>query len=174
MDTSKSQKLEIIIPAYRMHSQSFKNALDGISEVDALKRIDNHTDHVIWMAGNIVNCRYWMAGLLGIEDRDPHEDLFKEGKALDENLNYPSLGNLKNIFAGISPKVYQKLLEANDEQLEKPVSFGMNIPFVKENILNMIGMCIGREDYLLGQIGLMRKILGLKGMSYDLDENLKY
>lgn len=93
---------------------------------------------------------------------------------MDENLNYPSLENLKNIFAGISPKVYQKLLEANDEQLEKPVSFGMNIPFVKENVLNMIGMCIGREDYLLGQIGLMRKILGLKGMSYDLDENLKY
>lgn len=61
MDTSKSQKLEIIIPAYRMHSQSFKNALDGISEADALKRIDNHTNHVIWMAGNIVNCRYWMA-----------------------------------------------------------------------------------------------------------------
>jgi hypothetical protein len=45
---------------------------------------------------------------------------------------------------------------------------------MKENMLNMIGMCVGREDYLLGQIGLMRKMLGLKGMSYDLDESLTY
>ncbi|MBU8882441.1 hypothetical protein CBW16_10650 [Flavobacteriaceae bacterium JJC] len=174
MDNSKSQKLEIVIPAYRMHSQSFKNALDGISEADALKRIDNNTNHVIWMAGNIVNCRYWIGGLLGIEDKDPHEELFKEGKALDQNLNYPSLETLKKNFAQISPKVYQKLLDATDQQLEEPISFGMNIPFVKENVLNMIGMCIGREDYLLGQIGLMRKILGLKGMSYELDGNLQY
>ncbi|WP_229723854.1 hypothetical protein [Chryseobacterium sp.] len=50
----------------------------------------------------------------------------------------------------------------------------MGISFVKENVLNMIGMCIGREDYLLGQIGLMRKLLGLNGMSYDLDESLNY
>ena len=28
-------------------------------------------------------------------------------------------------------------------------------------------MYIGREDYLLGQIDLMRKLLGLKGMSYE-------
>ena len=50
----------------------------------------------------------------------------------------------------------------------------MEIPFVKENVLNIIGMCIGREDYLLGQIGLMRKLLGLPAMSYDLDENISY
>ena len=31
MDIPKSKKLEIIIPAYRMHSQSFFNALDGIT-----------------------------------------------------------------------------------------------------------------------------------------------
>lgn len=174
MDTPKSQKLEIIIPAYRMHSQSFKNALDGISEADSMKRIDNNTNHVVWMTGNLVNCRYWIGNLLGIEEKDPNEALFKEGRALDENLDYPSLEQLKKNFAAISPKVYQKLLEATDEQLDAAFSFGMNIPFVKENVLNMIGMCIGREDYLFGQIGLMRKMLGLKGMSYDFDENIKY
>ena len=174
MDTSASKKLEIIIPAYRMHSQSFKNALDGITEEAGLKRIDNKTNHVVWMTGNLVTCRYWVGNLLGIEDKDPYEDLFKEGRALDESLNYPTLEALKKNFASISPKVYQKLLTATDEQLDKAFPFGMNVPFVKENILNMIGMCTAREDYLLGQIGLMRKLLGLKGMSYDIDASLKY
>ncbi len=174
MDTAASKKLDIIIPAYRMHSQSFKNALDGVTEEAALKRIDNNTNHVVWMTGNLVNCRYWIGNLLGIADKDLYEDLFKEGRALDESLDYPTLEALKKSFATISPKVYQKLLTATDEQLDEAFSFGMNVPFIKEDVLNMIGMCTGREDYLLGQIGLMRKLLGLKGMSYDIDENLKY
>ncbi|MBC7566748.1 MAG: DinB family protein [Pedobacter sp.] len=173
META-SRKLDIIIPAYRMHSQSFKNALDGITEETGLKRIDNKTNHVVWMTGNLVNCRYWIGNLLGIEDKDPYEDLFKEGRAWDENLDYPTLEELKKNFAYISPKVYQKLLLATDEQLDKAFSFGMNIPFVPENVLNMIGMCIGREDYLFGQIGLMRKMLDLKGMSYDIDFSISY
>lgn len=174
MDTASSRKLDIIIPAYRMHSQSFKNVLDGITEEAALKRIDNKTNHVVWMTGNLVNCRYWIGNLLGIEDKDPSEELFKEGRALDENLDYPTLEELRKNFAAISPKVYQKLLTATDEQLEEAISFGMNASFLSENVLNMIGMCIGREDYLFGQIGLMRKLLDLKGMSYDIDENIKY
>lgn len=174
METPASPKLDIIIPAYRMHSQSFFNALDGITEADALKRIDQKTNHVIWMAGNLVNCRYWMASLVGITDRDPHEEFFHEGKTLDENLHYPLMEELKRSFSDISPKVYGRLLTATDEDLQRPSPMGMGIPFVEENVLNMIGMCIGREDYLLGQIGLMRKILGLKGMSYDLNPNLLY
>lgn len=174
MDTATSKKLDIIIPAYRMHSQSFKNAIDGITEEAALKRIDNNTNHVVWMTGNLVNCRYWIGSMLGLEDKDPYADLFKEGRALDESLGYPTLEEQKKNFAAISPKVYEKLLAATDEQLDKAFPFGMNISFVEENVLNMIGMCIGREDYLLGQIGLMRKLLGLKGMSYDIDNNLKY
>jgi len=174
MDHPKSEKLEIIIPAYRMHSQSFNNALEGISEADALRRINGNTNHVIWMTGNLVSCRYWMASLLGLPDTDPNEKLFFQGRALDENLSYPTLEELKQNFSEISPKVYQNLLTVTGEDLGKPAPVGMEIPFVKENVLNIIGMCIGREDYLLGQIGLMRKLLGLPAMSYDLDENISY
>lgn len=174
MDTPKSQKLEIIIPAFRMHSQSFFNALDGITETMALERNNGKTNHVVWMTGNFVNCRYWLADLLGMDEKDPNDAFFKDAKALDEKLQYPTLEALQESFKTISPKVYQKLLEATDVQLSKAYSFGMGVSFVEENVLNMIGMCIGREDYLLGQIGLMRKLLGLKGMSYEMNEKIDY
>lgn len=174
MDSPKSAKLEIIIPAYRMHTQSFRNALEGISEEAARQRIDQKTNHVIWMVGNLVNCRYWIATLLGINEKDPFEELFTEARALDESLPYPTLEELVRSFHHISPQVYRKLLEVSDERLAEPVSFGMGMPFVEENVLNLIGMSIGRTDYLLGQIGLMRKLLGLKGMGYDIDESVGY
>ena len=174
MDTPISKKLEVIIPAYRMHSQTFFNALEGITEEKTLERNGGKTNHVIWMAGNLVNCRYWCAGILGMEDKDPHEELFTMARALDENLDYPTLEELKKNFREISPKVYRKILETPDAYLSKAYPFGMNMPFVEENVLNMIGMCMGREDYLLGQVGLMRKLIGLPGMGYNTNPDIDY
>lgn len=174
MNTPKSKKMELVIPAYRMHSQSFMNVLDGISEEDALKRIENKTNHIVWMAGNFVNMRYGLGWVLGLQGEDPYNDLFFQGKALDESFKYPTLAELKENFHAISAKVYEKLHEVTDEELDEIFEIGMNIPFIKETKLNFVGMCIGREDYLCGQIGLMRRILDYPGMKYDVDENLKY
>ncbi|MFT3948048.1 MAG: DinB family protein [Agriterribacter sp.] len=126
------------------------------------------------MAGNFVNTRYSLGWVLGFREEDPYSSLFFQAKALDESFSYPSLQQLKESFHKISPLVYQKLLAATDEQLEKKFPIGMDVLFFEENILNFAGMSIGREDYLCGQMRLMRKILGYKGMKYDVDENLKY
>lgn len=174
MDTPKSQKLEVIIPAFRMHSQNFINVLDTVSEEDALKRIEDKTNHIIWMAGNFINMRYGMAWVLGLREEDPYSDLFFQGKTLNTELKYPSLEALKKNFHHISPLVYQKLLEATDEDLDMMFPMGMNIDFCIENTLNFVGMCIGREDYLCGQLGLMRKLLGYEGMKYEIHPEIKY
>ncbi|MFP3599184.1 DinB family protein [Chryseobacterium sp. SIMBA_029] len=174
MDTPTSKKLDIIIPAFRGHSQSFLMVLDGISEENALKRIEGRTNHIIWMAGNFLDMRYALGNVLGLNEEFEYKDFFFQGKALDESFTYPSLQQLKEDFHKISPLVYQKLLAATDEELEKAFPMGMNIDFFPENILNFVGMCIGREDYLCGQIGLMRRILGYEGMKYDFDKNLNY
>lgn|SRR5690606_1418054 len=174
MDMPLSQQLNVIIPAYRMHTQTFINALDGISEEDALKRIEGRTNHVVWMAGNFVNMRYGLADVLGIDEKDPFEDLFFQGRALDTTFNYPTLKELKANFHKISPVVYDALLKLTDARLKEEIPMGMNISFYPETLLNVIGMCIGRADYLCGQIGLMRRILNYPGMKYDVDNQIKY
>lgn len=174
MDTPTSKKLDIIIPAFRGHSQNFLMVLDGISEEDALKRIEGKTNHIIWMAGNFLDMRYALGFILGIQEEFEFKDFFFQGKSLDESLDYPSLQQLKDAFHKISPLVYQKLLEVSDEELDKAFPMGMNIDFFPETVLNFVGMCIGREDYLCGQIGLMRRILGYEGLKYEFDKDLKY
>ncbi len=174
MEKPVANSLAIVIPAYRMHSQMFNNMLDGVQEADALTRIENKTNHFAWMVGNLVNCRYWLAGILGIPDKDPNEDLFKDAKALDTSAKYPSLDELKKQWHKISPLVYQKLLSVDETELAKAHEFGMNISYVEENKLNMVGMCIDRESYLFGQLGLMRKMLDYGAVKYDTDDHLSY
>lgn len=174
MDTTRSQKLQVIAPAFRMHTQNILQVLDGISEADALKRIDGRTNHLIWMAGNFINMRYGLGNVLGLPEKDPNEELFFMAKALDESYDYPSLKQLMDNFHAISPKVYKSLLEVNDEELAMPFPMGMGIPFIHEDKLNFVGMCIGREDYLCGQMGLMRRFLNYPGIKYDLIKDLEY
>lgn len=174
MNIAKSQKLAVIIPAYRMHTQNFLQLLDGISEEDALKRVDGRTNHIIWMAGNYINMRYGMAHVLGLPDLDPNHDLFFMGKTLDEQLSYPTLSSLLDNFHTISPKVYNRLLSVTDEELETAFPMNMGIPFITEDKLNFIGMCIGRADYLCGQIALMRRILDYPSIRYDLILDIEY
>ena len=174
MDKPKSQKLDIIIPAFRGHSQSFLMVLESISEEDALKRIERRTNHIIWMVGNFLDMRYAMGNVLGLTEEFQYKDFFFQGKALDESLAYPSLQDLIKDFHRISPLVYQRLLQVTDEELNKAFPMGMNIEFFPEDVLNFVGMCIGREDYLCGQMGLMRRILGYDAMKYDFDLDMKY
>lgn len=174
MNQAKSPKLDIVIPAFRMHTQTFINLLDGVSEEDALKRIEGQSNHLIWMVGNFVTMRHDLASVLGSEEKPPFHDLFFMGKALDESYTYPTLQTLKDSLKEISPKVFQLLLKVSDTELEEEFKVGMDIPFIAENKLNFIGMCIGREDYLLGQMGLMRRLLGLPGMKYNIDTSVDY
>ena len=174
MNTPASEKLSILVPAYRMHSQSFLNALKDITNDHWLDRNGGRTNHMAWMFGNFVNCRYWLAGLLGSAETDPHEDLFKDAKALNESYSYPGLDELRKSFQHISPIAYQLMLDVSENKLKEPYHMGMDVPFVEENVQNMIGMCIDREAYLLGQIGLMRKLVGLKAISYEMNEDINY
>lgn len=174
MDTPVSKQLNIVIPAYRWHSQNFLMALEGITEENAMKRVEGRTNHIIWMAGNFVNMRYELGSALGLKEQDPYDDLFHEAKALNESFKYPSLHEVKENFHKISPLVYKRLLALTDEELAQSFSMGMNVSFFPETILNFVGMCIGREDYLCGQLGLMRRILNYPGIKYDVDDRMKY
>lgn len=82
MDVPKSTKLDVIIPAFRGHSQNFVMVLDGISEENSLKRIEGKTNHIIWMVGNFLDMRYALGKVLGVEIDNPYKDLFFKEKLL--------------------------------------------------------------------------------------------
>ncbi|RYD82700.1 MAG: DinB family protein [Sphingobacteriales bacterium] len=174
MQQPTSTALNIVIPSYRWHTQMFDNMLKDINAEDAAKRIEGRTNNITWTLGNLVNCRYWLANVLGIEDKDPNDALFKEGKAYDAAATYPTLEEFKKHWHSISKKIYEKLLTVTDEELNEAYEFGMSVEFVEENKLNMVGMAVDRCSYLLGQLGLLRRAVANVGTSYDIDKSIGY
>jgi hypothetical protein len=170
----QSKKLEVIMPGYRWHTQMFDNMAKDISEEDSLKKAEGKTNHMAWMFGNMVNNRYWLANLFGVSDKDPHDALFREGKALDASTTYPSIKELKENWHSISKKLFDKLLAVSDEELSEKVELGMNVDFLEENKLNMVGMSMDRTSYLLGQLALMRRAIANLGTNYDVNADINY
>ena len=174
MQQPTSPYLNIVIPTFRWHTQMFDNMFKDLTEADAVKRIEERTNNIIWILGNLVNCRYWMADVLGIDEKDPHDDLFKEGKAYDASLKYPPLEEFKKSCHTISKKIYDRLMSVSNEELESAYDFGMEVAFMEQNKLNMIGMGVDRCSYLLGQLGLLRRAVANIGTSYDIDASVNY
>lgn len=170
----QAKTLQMVIPQYRMHTQLFDNVIENISGFDALQRLNDVTNHFVWMAGNMVNIRFWLANILGVEDRDPYDSLFKDARALDPKASYPELGDLKLQWHKVSQQLYDMFYRLTDEELAQPFALGMGVSFFEENKLNMVGMCLDRESYLLGQMGLMRRALGYEGMKYEINEEVQY
>ena len=157
-----SNRLYALIDLFDMHNQFFDSVLDGISDEDATNRLNTKANHVAWLAGSLVQERYELANLLGLDLRSASHELFKDHKGIQENATYPSLESFKKDWKEISPLLKSQLLKATDTELDKVLEFpGMSFP-----LYDMITFQMYREANCIGQIALWRRLLGYDAMKY--------
>lgn len=157
-----SSRLYALIDLFDLHTPFFESALDGISDEDAVERLNTKANHMAWLAGSLVQERYELANLLGLDLKSKAHELFKDHKGIQENEIYPSLDAQKEDWREISPVLKAQLLKATDEELDKVLKFpGMSFP-----LYEMISFQMYREANCIGQIALWRRLLGYEAMKY--------
>jgi hypothetical protein len=157
------QRMFSLIVLYDMHTTFFKNALDGISDEDAHKRLDTKANHVAWLTGSLVQQRYEIANQLGVEGQQGADDLFKDNQGIKDGVTYPSLEQYKKDWDTISPRLRQALCDVTAEKLD--AKFEM-MPGYEMTNYDLITFIIYREANCIGQIALWRRLLGYEGMKY--------
>lgn len=159
---------------YRLHTQLFDNVIQDVSAQHAKQRVNEHTNHIIWMVGNLVSSRYWMLKVLDATVTEKFASLFENAKAIDDNADYPTLEELKTEWHKVSPVLYKKLCDLTDEELLKFYDNGMGMEIMEANLMDNFIMCIDRESYLIGQIALLRKVFNYAAMKYEVDALVEY
>ena len=129
---------------FQFQESIFSNALDGITESDALRVISPHSNHINWLVGHIVHCRYMLVNMLGVQQTNPFEDLYWKAS---EAQSFSTLSDISKEFFRISDLLKDALLNP----------LGDNSKATPE----MISFFIYHEAYHLGQIGYLRKALGM-------------
>lgn len=166
METKEIRKeaLYALIDLYDLHTKLFHNVIEGISDKDAINRLNTKANHPSWIAGSLVQGRYELSNSLGTQYRSTFQELFKDHKGIQDNAIYPPLSDFKKDWEKISPVLKNSLLNMTDEQLESiaPLKMEAEVTFYEG-----ITFIIDREAYCIGQIGLYRRLLGYEAMKYS-------
>jgi hypothetical protein len=160
--TASNRMLSLIV-LYNMHTTFFSSVLDGITDSDAHNRLNTKANHIAWLTGSLVEQRYEIANLLGIDSKQEAHELFKNNKGIQDHITYPSLAQYKKDWEAITPLLKGALVNVSDAKLDE--SFEM-MPGMRMTHFDLITFIIYREANIIGQIALWRRLLGYEGMKY--------
>lgn len=158
-----SARMYGLLVLYDMQTTYFNNALEGISDKDAHERLGTKANHVAWLTGSLVQQRYELANMLGVEGQQVAHELFNNYQGIRDGIHYPPLDGFKKDWGSISPLLREALLNATDETLNRRFEMGR----ATMTYFDLIAFCTYREANCIGQIALYRRLLGYEAMKYD-------
>jgi len=143
------------IEQFEMQTRIFTQAFDGLDKEALNKRPNENTNSIIWIAGHVTAFRGVLANDLGGKVEDPFNGLFFQGI---EDRFYAPIDQVVKHWETASEVMVEKLKSQDEDALlkempNKPCSFKDFITFLAYH-----------EAYHIGQIGILRKILGFEAM----------
>lgn len=157
-----SQRMYALMILFDMHSTYFINAIAGISDSDAAKRLDTKANHIQWIAGSVVQERFELANLLGHDLKAEAQHLFTNHQGIKDDVEYPSLSTYRADWSKITPILRKSLMEVDDAKLNVVIDF----PEMSFPLYDMCSFNTYREASCIGQIALWRRLLGYGPMQY--------
>jgi len=158
-----SNRMISLVVLYDMHTTFLKSATEGISDHDAHNRLGTKANHVAWLTGSLVHQRFELAKLLGVDQNQSDNELFRNNKGIQDNITYPTLSDFKKDWEQISPFLRNALVNVSNEKLDSPFEM---MPGEKMTHFDLITFMVYREANCIGQIALWRRLLGYEAMKY--------
>jgi uncharacterized damage-inducible protein DinB len=138
-------------------------SFQGVADGDEWKRPTPQTNPMLWILGHMVQTRVALLKLLGDEFDTGWGDLFARGSALVEDAErYPAREAVQNMAQALNARLYGRLATLTDDELSKPASRAFT-PAVK-TLADQISFLTMHDTYHVGQLGYVRKALGLPGV----------
>ncbi|GJM34717.1 MAG: hypothetical protein DHS20C18_37180 [Saprospiraceae bacterium] len=150
-----NSKAETFIGMFQFQGGIFHNALENLEQEDALKRPSENSNHINWLLGHIVHCRYMLANMLGVKAENPFGKTFWTAI---ENKDYPTIKEVVSQFPEISNKLLDKISSIGNEAFDAKPSPD------QPSTADLVSFFIYHEAYHIGQIGYARKLIGLEAM----------
>jgi uncharacterized damage-inducible protein DinB len=149
----------------RLNSELFLNVLDEVNEEQAKKRPGDRSNNIIFTVCHMLDARYFLANLLGVKAECPYKALFDSARTIDDLKEYPPLEEMTSHWKEISAIIEDRLAHVDGKFLngDPPLQF----PIDDDTVLGGVAFLIQHESYHIGQLGFIRKYLGLEAMKYS-------
>jgi len=144
---------------FRITTNLFIKAMSGVEAGEAMRRPGPVSNPLLWMAGHVTHFRSRMLALVGVPRDFPWGDIFDTGSRIGPVELYPSPEEIVVEWEEMSELLMERLAALTEEDLiAPPVS---RVPSTDASLRGAIGYFSLHEAYHVGQMGYVRKWLGL-------------
>jgi hypothetical protein len=140
-----------------------ERSFQGVAEGDEWKRPTPQSNPMLWIFGHMVQTRVALLKLLGGELDTGWGDVFARGAALEgDAARYPDRDAVRDMAHALNAQLYAKLAALTEADIAGPASRAFT-PAVK-TLGDQISFLTMHDTYHVGQLGYVRKALGLPGV----------
>lgn len=109
-----------------------------------------------------------MANVIGLEEAMPYPELFANAKGWQPDATYPALEALTAAWTGLSERFIARLKALTEADLDRKPPFPT--PTDDGTLRGFLAFMAHHEAYTIGQIGYVRRLVGLEAMKYGMEE----
>ena len=156
-------RLESHRKVLRLNTRLLRNCLVEVDDEQARRRPNEHTNNLAFIAMHLVDVRAFFARYLGAEAESAFKEQLDSIRKIDELREYPTV---EEILAGWEPTetwVLARLESLSSDELDTVCE--PKFP-IGDSRLDGATFFVEHESYHIGQMGLLRRFLGLPSMSY--------
>ena len=156
-------KIKPLVDQFRVNNWLFGETFKGVETEQITIRPQDRASSLLWNAGHVVNSRYLLIRLLGVDMPGPWGDVFSRGKEVLENSAYPSIDEIKAEWEKVTLQLMERLENITAEELT--AKHGVGFPVYDKSRMGAVTFLSLHESYHMGQFSYTRKLLGLNGLT---------
>lgn len=153
---------------FRMNTGLLCNCLVGMTDEQARCRVGSRTNSAGFIVLHVIDARHHLAQLLGLDTVNPYAERSASVHMPEDIATLPPLDEMTAEWDKVSTAVMDALQHADEQDLIK--SSPKRFPINDESMLGAIAFFAQHESYHLGQLGFLRKELGLGRMRWGKSE----
>ena len=148
---------------FALNTGLLHKCVKDLTEADALRRVDERANNVVFIALHMADARFHLAGWLGLEMENPF-GRFAEVRHIDEVEEFPTLAEVLEAWDRVSEAFLAHLPTLEAETLQSPAPF--DLPMGEGRLRDTLAFMAQHESYHIGQLSILRKQLGFPAMEW--------
>lgn len=148
---------------FATNSALLTKAFDGVEDDQLWQRPSRENNPMLWIAGHMAGTRALMLNVLGSLFDTGWGTLFARGAVVGEEATYPRKSEILQVHGQIADRIQAVLRGMTASDLAREAPPGPRPPSVR-TVGELIGFFALHDSYHLGQIGYIRKSLGLTNL----------
>lgn len=143
----------------RAGTVQLRDAIGDLHQDQALTRVNGITNHAAYIALHLLDARCFLVRLLGTDCRHGFESATEGARSVGDIEAYPAVQEILDAWDRVTDRLTCALEEADEGVLASDPPF--RFPVEDQTVLGAVAFLAHHEGYHLGQLGLIRRALGL-------------